>query len=104
MQRRTVLKMLPVVPLMPAALAQGQDAKEGPIINKIPDFDKSKYDFPVPKLPPVDNKMEPVRAAGLAYTDAGYLIMNFEAFSSIRAQGQPNSPGCNARIAAAPGL
>ena len=52
----------------------------------------------------VDNQMEPVRAAGLAYTDAGYLIMNFEAFGSIRAQGQPNSPGCNARIAAAPGL
>lgn len=52
----------------------------------------------------VNNKMEPVRAAGLAYTDAGYLIMNFEAFGSIPATGQPDSPGCNARIAAAPGL
>ena len=26
---------------------------------KIPDFDKDKYSFPVPELPPVDNKMEP---------------------------------------------
>ena len=50
------------------------------------------------------NRMEPVRAAGLAYTDAGYLLMNFEAGRSIEAKGQPNSPGCNARIAAAGGL
>jgi len=27
--------------------------------DKIPDFDKEKYSFPVPELPPVDNKMEP---------------------------------------------
>lgn len=51
----------------------------------------------------VSDKMEPVRAAGLAYTDAGYLIMNFEAGGQIRAKGQPDSPGCKARIAAAPG-
>lgn len=52
----------------------------------------------------VNDRMEPVRAAGLAYTDAGYLIMNFEAGGQIPAKGQPNSPGCKARIAAAPGL
>lgn len=52
----------------------------------------------------VNNRMEPVRAAGLAYTDAGYLIMNFEAGGSIPAKGQPNSPGCKARRAASPGL
>ena len=27
--------------------------------NKIPDFNKERYDFPVPDMPPVDNKMEP---------------------------------------------
>ena len=52
----------------------------------------------------VSGRMEPVRAAGLAYTDAGYLIMNSEAGGQIPARGQPNSPGCKARIAAAPGL
>jgi 2-hydroxychromene-2-carboxylate isomerase len=28
-------------------------------IDKIPDFDKEKYSFQVPDMPPVDNKMEP---------------------------------------------
>lgn len=52
----------------------------------------------------VNDRMEPVRAAGLAYTDAGYLLMNFEAGSSIPARGQPDSPGCKARLARNPGL
>lgn len=51
-----------------------------------------------------NDKMEPVRAAGLAYTDAGFLIMNFEAGKEIPAKNQPDSPGCKARIAQAGGL
>jgi hypothetical protein len=27
--------------------------------DKVPDFEKDKYDFPVPDMPPVDNKMDP---------------------------------------------
>ncbi len=42
-------------------------------------------------------KMEPVRAAGLAYTDADYLIMNFEAGTYIPAGNQPQTPGCRDR-------
>ena len=45
----------------------------------------------------VGNKMEPVRAAGLAYTDADYLIMNFEAGEPIPAGDQPQTPGCKGR-------
>jgi heat shock protein HslJ len=52
----------------------------------------------------VNDRMEPLRAAGLAYTDAGYLIMNFEAGGYIPARGLPDSPGCKARIAQTPGL
>ncbi|MEX1336357.1 MAG: META domain-containing protein [Candidatus Limnocylindrales bacterium] len=52
----------------------------------------------------VDDRMEPVRAAGLAYTDAGYLLMNFEAGGYIPARNQPDSPGCKARLARNPGL
>jgi heat shock protein HslJ len=52
----------------------------------------------------VNNKMEPVRAAGLAATDAAFLIMNFEAGREIPAKNQPDSPGCKARIAQAGGL
>lgn len=52
----------------------------------------------------VNDRMEPVRAAGLAYTDAGFFIMNFEAGEYIPARNQPNSPGCKARIANAGGL
>lgn len=43
------------------------------------------------------SKMEPVRAAGLAYTDADYLIMNFEAGGYIPAGDQPQTPGCKNR-------
>ena len=42
----------------------------------------------------VNKKMEPVRAAGLAYTDADYLIMNREAGSYIPAGNQPQTPAC----------
>jgi heat shock protein HslJ len=42
----------------------------------------------------VNRKMEPVRAAGLAYTDADYLIMNMEAGGYIPADGQPRTPAC----------
>ncbi len=43
-----------------------------------------------------DRKLEPLRAAGLAYTDSNYYIMNFEAGEYIPAGNQPRTPGCRA--------
>jgi heat shock protein HslJ len=41
-----------------------------------------------------NNRMEPLRAAGLAYTDATYYIMNFEVGGSIPHGNQPLTPAC----------
>ena len=43
-----------------------------------------------------NNRVEPLRAAGLAYTDSNYYIMNFEAGGYIPAGSQPKTPGCRA--------
>lgn len=40
------------------------------------------------------NKMEPLRAAGLAYTDASYYLMNFEVGGDIPHGKQPRTPTC----------
>ena len=39
-------------------------------------------------------QMEPVRAAGLAYTDADYLLLNFDVARPIGQDGQPQTPAC----------
>ncbi len=41
-----------------------------------------------------DRQMEPVRAAGLAYTDADYLLLNFDVARPIEQDGQPQTPAC----------
>ena len=40
------------------------------------------------------NKMEPLRAAGLAYTDATYFLKNFEIGQDIPHGNQPLTPAC----------
>jgi heat shock protein HslJ len=39
-------------------------------------------------------RMEPLRAAGLAYTDADVYLLNFDIGRSIASSGQPLTPGC----------
>jgi len=39
-------------------------------------------------------QMEPVRAAGLAYTDADYLLLNFDVARPIGQDGRPQTPAC----------
>jgi hypothetical protein len=41
-----------------------------------------------------NRQLEPLRAAGLAYTDSNYYIMNFEAGEYIPAGNLPRTPGC----------
>ncbi len=41
-----------------------------------------------------NDKMEPLRAAGLAYTDASYYLMNFEVGGYIPHGKQPRTPTC----------
>ena len=41
-----------------------------------------------------NGKTEPLRAAGLAYTDASYYLMNFEVGTSIPFGNQPRTPTC----------
>ena len=41
-------------------------------------------------------RMEPVRAAGLAYTDADIYLLNFDAARPIPHGGQPLTPACRA--------
>jgi heat shock protein HslJ len=43
-----------------------------------------------------NRRLEPLRAAGLAYTDSNYYIMNFEAGEYIPAGNLPRTPGCRA--------
>lgn len=42
----------------------------------------------------VDRKLEPLRAAGLAYTDASYYLQNFEVGEYIPWGIQPRTPAC----------
>jgi hypothetical protein len=39
-------------------------------------------------------RMEPLRAAGLAYTDADIYLLNVDVGRSIPSRGQPLTPGC----------
>ena len=45
-----------------------------------------------------NKKLEPLRAAGLAYTDASYYFMNFEVGDSIPSRGQPKTPACRSIV------
>ena len=79
MDRRTLIKALPVIPFLPSVLAQEGNAQEGPITNATPDGDESKQDFTAPELPPPPSPVKnPPTAQNWQWRHHDDRVDNFE--------------------------